>query len=52
MAFRQSYKEKKIDKIKQICNKDNSANIIIKTSPNLALEKIIIINKATSKLEK
>lgn len=52
MILKQFYKKQKIDKIRYICSKNNSANAIIKISTNLALEKIIIINKVTIRLEK
>lgn len=52
MILRQSYERQKIDKIRQIYNKNNPANAITKKSPNLALEKIISINKAIIRLER
>lgn len=51
MAFKQSYEGRKINKIRQICDKDNSADTMTKTSPNLVLEKINFANKATIRLE-
>lgn len=38
---KQSYKGEKIKEIRWIYDKDNSANAMTKTSPNLALERII-----------
>ena len=52
MALMQSYEGKEIDKIRWICSKDNPADAMTKVSPNLALKRIITINKATIRLEK
>ena len=41
-----------MDIIRWIYGKDNQANAMTKASPNLALERIISTNKATSRLEK
>lgn len=51
IALKQLYKEKKIDKIRWICGKDNSANVMTKALTNLVLKGIIFINKAIIKLE-
>lgn len=52
MVLRQLYKGKKIDEMRQFYGKDNLADAITKTSPNLALERIISINKGIIRLEK
>lgn len=52
MVFSQSYEENEIDKIRQIYGKDNPANTMTKRLPNLALKKIIIINKGIIRLER
>lgn len=52
MALKQSYKEQEIDKIRQICSKDYLANTMTKALSNLALKKIISINKVIIRLEK
>lgn len=51
MVPRQSYKEKEIDEIRWICGKNNPANVMIETSPNLTLEKVITTNKAIMRLK-
>ena len=40
-----------IDEIRWICGKDNPADAMTKASPNLALERIILTNKATIRLK-
>lgn len=52
MVLKQSHKGQKIDKIKQICGKNNPANAITKTSPNLALERMISTNKTIIRLKR
>lgn len=52
MTLKQFFKQWKINKIKYIYSKKNLANAIIKTFPNLVLEKIILINKAIIRLKK
>lgn len=52
MAFRQSYERKKIDGIRQICGKDNPADVMTKISQNLALKEMITTNKAAMRLER
>ncbi len=51
IELRQSYEGKNIDKIRWICDKDSLADAITKVSPNSALERIIITNKVTIRLE-
>ena len=52
MALKQSYKEQKIDKIRWFYEKDNLANAIIKTLPNLLLKDLISINKTIISLKR
>lgn len=52
MILRQLYKGRKIEKIRRICSKDNPADAMTKVLPNLALEKMILTNKAIFRLEK
>lgn len=51
IVLKQSYKEKKIDEIKQIYDKNNLADIITKALSYLVLKKIISINKIIIRLE-
>lgn len=51
MVLKKSYKKQKIDKIRWIYSKNNPTNIITKASPNLALERIISLNKAIIRLD-
>lgn len=52
MVLKQSHERQKIDKIRKICSKNNSANAMTKASPNLVLKKIISTNKMTIELER
>ena len=52
MTLRQLYEGREIDEIRWICGKNNPADAMTKTSPNLALERIIKINKATIRLKR
>lgn len=47
MAIQQLYKRQKINEIKQICGKDNQADVMIKPSLNTSLKGLILINKVT-----
>lgn len=51
MAFKQSYKGQKIEKIRWMGDKDNLADAMTKISLNSTLEKIISINKAKIRLK-
>ncbi len=52
IVHRQSYAKIEIDEIRQIYDKNNLADIMTKASLDLALKRIIIINKATIRLER
>lgn len=52
MTLNQSYKRQEIDKIRQICDKNNLANTMTKASLNFVLKRIILINKAIIRLKR
>jgi hypothetical protein len=51
IALRQSYKRRKITKIRWIDEKDNPADAITKSTPNKALEKLINTNQLGVRVE-
>ena len=50
IVFKPFYERQKINKIRWIYSKNNLANAMTKKSPNLVLEKLNLINKATIRL--
>jgi hypothetical protein len=51
LAFRQSYKRKKIAKIRWIHNHDNFSNALIKATANNSLKQLISTNKLIIKIK-
>jgi hypothetical protein len=51
IALRQSYERREISEIKWINGADNPADVIIKATPNKALERLILKNQLAIKLE-
>jgi hypothetical protein len=51
LALRQSYKRRKIAKIRWIYNRDNSANAFIKATANSSLEQLVSTNKLVVRME-
>ena len=52
MAFKQSYEEREIDKIRWIYGENNLADAMTKTLPNLTLKSIISTNQTTIGLKR
>jgi hypothetical protein len=51
LAFRQSYKRRKIAKIRWIHNRDNPANALTKATANSSLEQLVSTNKLVVRME-
>lgn len=52
MALKQLYEGRKINEIRQICDKNNPVDAMTKTSPNSTLEREIKTNKVTMRLKR
>jgi hypothetical protein len=51
MFLRQSYKRRKITKIRWIHNQDNPANALTKAAANKAMERLVSFNKLNVRME-